>query len=123
MTKAVENETRVTRRAVEAMPCKLTPDEFIARAQELAKCNEEIAAEESRGESLKQQLKSSLAAIEARRARLSSVVGHGEEVRNVQIEYTLDYTDGRALRVRMDTGEILEDRPMHDHERQRKANL
>lgn len=63
-------------------------------------------------------MKSTLAALEAERDRLSNVVSRGEERRSVEVEERADHEQDVYTRVRLDSGEVLERRPLRDDERQ-----
>lgn len=103
------------------LACKLTPTEFVERARDLAATTEDIASEVARGDSLKSQLKATMAELEARRAKLSSVVARGEELRDVQVEVVIDYEKGTTYSVRSDTGELFDERKLRADEAQVSA--
>jgi hypothetical protein len=110
-----------TNKKTMTLPCRLTPEEFVARAHDLAKTTEDIGAEQARAESLKSQLKAALAELEARRSKLSAVVSRGEELRDVECEVVVDYEKGETYTVRQDTGEFFDRRPLRAEERQVSA--
>jgi len=105
------------------LPCKLTQSEFTERARELAKTTADIAEEEARGDSLRTQLKASLAELESKRTRLSSVVSRGEEFREVKVTVVSDYDAGEIYTIRADTNETFDKRTMRAEERQVTATL
>ena len=121
--KKVESVERVKARPVLSLDCALTDAELIERAGQLAKAVSDIHLEESRQESVKREMKARLGELESARDRLGSVVQRREELRDVQCEDTLNLATGRYTRVRLDTGEVIVDRPLSDAERQHELNL
>jgi len=100
------------------LPCKLTTEDRAIAAGQLAEAIQnleslEIAHKTDTKEfnSLKQQFTGSI-------HRLSREVANGEATRSVDCELRLNYTNLTATLVRADTGEIVEDRPMTEDEKQ-----
>jgi len=82
MTKTEGVETPqeiVVRKTTLELPCLLTDSEFRDRAKALAKVESDMANLEARHESLKQTIKQETAALESKRADLSSVVDRGSD--------------------------------------------
>ena len=75
----------------------------------------------------KKEVTSQLTAdVEAHRTevdRIGTMLANGYEYRPVECAETRDFTAARIRVTRMDTGEILEDRPMTAAERQRELAL
>jgi len=108
----------ILRRYTATLDCELTDKEILAYGRELASVNQEVAAEEDRQNSLKQELKARIAGLEARRTEISAKVNRGKELREVQIEVLADFKIDMATEVRTDTGEIYRERPLRDEEKQ-----
>jgi len=108
--------TRKTTR--EKLPCELTNEELVARARSLAAAGNEVEEEKNTQAFLRSQMKSKMAEKLARRDVLNNIVASGKEYRDVNVVEIRDYNDGTVMRCREDTGEIIEQRPMVDDERQ-----
>jgi len=107
----------ILRRYTATLDCELTDKEILAYGRELASVNQEVADEEDRQNSLKQELKARIAGLEARRTEISAKVNRGKELREVQIEVLADFKLDMATEVRTDTGEIYRERPLRDEEK------
>jgi len=101
-----------------SLACILTAYEFKDRAQALAKANQDIVSEELDQDSVKKEMKASLAKLQAECDRLAAIVGRGSEMRNIQVEITKDYERGKIIETRLDTGEVILEREMDESERQ-----
>src|SRR5205814_1447675 len=115
--------SRILDRKMLDLAVKLTADEQLERGRSLAEALENIRGEEARQDSIKQQMKATIAELEARRDRLMSVVSRGEELRPVQCEDIATFSTGKMARVRLDTGEVIFERSLSDTERQEKLEL
>lgn len=110
-----ESKRRTT---TETLSCVLTDDELRERGEQLAKAIEDIATEQKNQESIKAEMKSSIATLEARRDALAAQVRRKAELRQVEVEEVTDYVSGRFSRSRLDTGEVIHERPLTNDERQ-----
>ncbi len=108
----------ILKRYMATLDCELTEKQVLGYGRELAQINQEIAAEEDRQTSLKQELKARIAGLEARRTEISAKVNRGKELREVQIEVMADFKAGTATEIRTDTGEVLRERPLREEEKQ-----
>ena len=98
--------------------CVLTDAERIAAGRKLAeKCAELQRTEEER-KSVASEYKARLDRMTAERNELADKVTSGEEVRRVACELVLDYDKLTAQCIREDTGEIIEERPLSEAEKQ-----
>lgn len=111
-------DTAILSRHTEQLTCQLTHDEHRQRGVELADCLGKIGKEQSRQDSIKASMKSDMAALEAKRDRLSYEVQRGEELRDVEVEETADFKLGKVFRIRTDTGEVMGERKLLEEERQ-----
>jgi hypothetical protein len=103
-------------------PCRLTDDERRTYGINLAHILETIDDEIAKHESVKREMKASLADLEAQRMMLATKVRRGEELREVEIEVCAS-DDGRVQEIRKDTGEIIVTRAPSDEERQLRLRL
>ena len=106
------------RRYTTTLDCELKDHEILAYGRELAQVTSEAESEESRQASIKKEMAAKLAGLEARRTEISAKVNRGRELRDVQVEVTADFTAGTATETRLDTGEIVRERPLRDEEKQ-----
>lgn len=110
--------SEVLRKYTEHLTCKLTPDEQRAKGEQLARVIGDVANEDARQVMLKQDMKSRLAALEAKRDQLAAEVSRCEELREIEIEERIDFTVGKVYKTRLDTGVSIHERPVRDEERQ-----
>lgn len=95
---------------VRNLPCSLTRDELLDRADELSSTVQQIAVEEDRASNIKSQLKASMAELEARSSNLAAIVRSREEYRDIECRQTLDAEHGMVSVWRVDTGAEVERR-------------
>lgn len=103
---------------VEKLPCDLTRDEMLQKAEEMAtqlkeRAEVELTAKESAGE-FKDQMKR----LDRTIADRAEEVRTGVEYRQVECTERGDFRRNLVQVVRLDTGEIVRSRPMAVHERQ-----
>ena len=114
-----EGPKPVTKKLTIQLSCALTPVEFEQRAKALAATASEMHSEEDRQDSIKAGLKATLSDISKRRSMLADIVTRCEEMRDVEADELFDFSTGRVVRSRTDTGEVVLTRPMTGEERQR----
>lgn len=117
MTKAGTNFVSL-RKLTRNLPCRLTHDELLDRADQLSVVVQETTAEENRQTDAKAQMKARLTELDARKTRLAITISRKEEYRDVEVELVADVQAGTVTAYRNDSGEALETRPMSDAERQ-----
>jgi hypothetical protein len=98
--------------------CELTQEEFNDRASQLAALAGRKAELEQEQEVVKAGWKKREADIKSDWNHLSRVVGRREEVREVTCEAVGDYLTRRVTVYRRDTGLVVEERAMTEHELQ-----
>lgn len=115
----------VLRTKTEELPTKLDDTELIERARELARCASEISIEKEHSQQVKAALKERIAALEAKRGRLSSIVSSGHEPRMTLVECWARYDSNQYEEIRTDTGLVLpgSKRALAPSERQAELNL
>lgn len=101
-----------------SLPVRLTDDELMTRAGELAEACAKVELEESRQANLKAQLKADLARLEAERSKLTHIVAQRAEYRDVPVVEDYDPVRGVVETVREDTGAVIATRPATDADRQ-----
>lgn len=109
----------IRKRSVQKVAVKLTDEELLRYGKALAQTESDLKALEGEHDARKSLMKQELAEIGARRSMLSGLVSSGEEVRDVECEDVFTYSDRKVARVRVDTGEIIFERPMTAEESQR----
>lgn len=102
----------------EHVAVKLTVAEQVRRGQELGSTLEDISAENGRHEMLKREMKSAMAALEAKRDRLTLIVTRGEDTREVAVQDMADDVREKVVTMVVETGEIISERPIRPEERQ-----
>lgn len=103
----------------EELKCKLTEKEKVDLGSELAVEVKEIARLESEKKSIASQYKGKIDERMDRLGSLAALVNDGYEIREVDILIIFDYDKGIVSKVRKDTGEEYESRPMTLNERQK----
>jgi len=110
----------ILRRYTMTLDCELTDKEVLAYGRQLASIASAIGNEEANQVSIKKEMASKIAGLEAKASELSAKINRGKELREVQIEVLADFTTGMATEFRSDTGEVYRERPLRDEERQQK---
>lgn len=90
---------------------------------ESVRLKDEAEAELQRYKLLASDVKSRIKALGGEISRDSALIRAGGEIRMVPCEKTLDFDMGTAMTVRLDTGEIVEDRKLLPDERQMGLRL
>lgn len=107
----------------EELTCDLTEDEWRNRAKDLASAHQEAEAQEERKKSITAELNADLKIAKAKESKLAGIVATRSERREVTVELKYDYEQGRVIRTRTDTNEVISDREMTDNERQAELDL
>lgn len=123
MTKKADKQFVTLKKAARNLPCKLTDEELLDRADQLSVVVQETSAEESRQTDVKTQMKAKLTELDARKTRLAITIGRKEEYRDIEVESIADIQAGTVTDYRTDTGEAIGTRPMTEHERQSNLPL
>jgi len=109
---------RLIERCEKELMITLSDVEQVSRGKQLAKVLSEIRNEDGRHQMMKASMKSAMTALEAERDKLSLIVSSGEELRMIQCEDRANFDTGSFERVRIDTQEIVYERPLSTQERQ-----
>lgn len=110
----------ILRRYFTTLDCILTDVELLKYGRELSSVISAIATEEANQASVKKEMASKIAGLEAKASEISAKVNRGKELREVRVEVMADFTTGMATEIRTDTGEVYRERPLRDEERQPK---
>lgn len=109
---------------VEYLKCDLTDTEIADAARELAKANARRASIEQQKKEVDSQLKGEIEAQNTVIARLAQLINAGHEYRNIDCRVELDTPEaGKKTIVRLDTGEVVNIKPMTDADRQMVIDL
>lgn len=117
-TEAPEQKIRVVAIQARELPVKLTDREKLDMGQRLAHLHGELAQHTKHEDDVKASLKATRNSIEAQIGKLATVVRAGEEYRPVDVKVQHDYEKAVYQEIRQDTGDVIAERPLHDHERQ-----
>jgi hypothetical protein len=108
----------------------LTEHQIVERAQRAAYLDGEIEQKRGEMETALNRAKadaklaeSKIDELEAERRRLSLEVREGSSYMDVDCQMQFIYRTGKVVEMRMDTREVLDERPMNAHERQRELGL
>lgn len=108
------------RRVTKDLPVKLTTNEIMSYARELAAQHATKSVITSRRSNLVSQIKAELDECEARISDLSAKVSSGEELRPVACTLKMDFLNNSAETTRDDTGETIARRPLTPEEMQQE---
>jgi hypothetical protein len=97
---------------VEELPVALQKDEIIARAKSLTRLRDDQAKVELEFELQKNAHKERISAIEKERMRLGCAIRDGKEKRPVHVQGVAHFDVGQYREIRMDTGELINERPL-----------
>lgn len=103
--------------------CSLTREEVAKYAEDLAQLIDREATTTSDFDSVKKTWKGKLEDIKREILSTSTKVREHKEIRLVKCQKELDFESGEVRLVRMDTGEIIETRPMSAVERQKELDF
>lgn len=114
---------RVMKVEQQLLATKLEPEEFNAKARALAETHEKLALEREQQKETRADMKKRIEELEQKRNSLARVVQRGKEERLVDVEVQAIDDQGIARTVRLDTGEVVEERPLAAGERQLGLSL
>ncbi len=110
-------------------PCKrflkyaFTEEEVRELGAKLAKTFSDHSETENRLKSVSTQIKSEITMLEGLMASMAEKIRSGYEHRDIECKKDFNYRLGSVSITRLDTGEIIEERPMEAEEKQRKLEL
>lgn len=100
------------------LPVKLTEHETAERGKAMAVLLQRAADVETRKKDVTAELNESIASAYEQAAEHAKVVNAGQEDRDVEVELQHDFSANRVTVVRLDNGEVVEERAMTAHERE-----
>lgn len=104
---------------VEDLPVELTDADMLHRGRELARESAEVQKAEERKSQVVATCKAEIELHASRVSLLTNVLNQGWEHRSVEVDEVHIFPENRVALVRRDTGEVIRERPMTPHERQR----
>lgn len=108
-------ETKTIRRNLQ---CNLTQDELLSKGAELSQTMVDIAQLNERKAVQAREMSEEIKKKTGVANNLVRIVNSGMEMRMVECEKMMNYAEGHVLVRRLDNGEVLEERPMTEDERQ-----
>lgn len=119
MTKKTKTpEDRVLYEGIELLPVPLTRDELLDRGQQLAQVDSDLRAHNEFAESTKKDLKAKEQQFASEAARLANIVRTKKEPRQVKTQSIARWEQNIVDTIRIDTGDVIRNRPLEPHERQ-----
>lgn len=98
----------------------LTQKETISFSQSLARANQDLAGEENEKKEVMSSFANKITMLKTNIFDLSKKISNGYEYRGVDVDVFFDYRKGIKIYVRRDTKEVVEEKPMTDHDRQQE---
>lgn len=100
------------------LPIQLTPEDRMARADDLANAVQMVETANARKRTTMKQLNTEVDAAVSRREELADIVASGKEWHEINVHQVFDYKTGKVTETRTDTKEVLRTRDMTDEEKQ-----
>lgn len=107
-----------SREAVKMLDCRLTEPEILKYGKALAQVNQQIDTAEVHKKSVVKELDASIGGLESQRSVIVEKINRGSEMRDVKVILVRDYEHRTYHEERLDTHEIINERPLRDDERQ-----
>lgn len=101
------------------LPCTLTEIETRDAGKKLAHLEGLLAQHTAEEKDVKDALKAKRSSIEGQIHALAGMIRQGYEYRPVDVKIEADFHASKVFEIRQDTGEVVAERAMQDHERQR----
>jgi hypothetical protein len=105
------------------LSCDLTQDEISAYSNELAITIQLKQETESHKKEVMSDFTAKLNKCDADAYMLSRKINNRREDRQIECDWELDYPNGKAYLIRMDTGVTIDSRKLTDEERQQRFDL
>lgn len=106
------------REIVKKLDCRLTEVEVLKYGKNLAQLNAQIDTAEVHKKSVVKELDSEIAGLEANRSSVVEKINRMSEYRDVKVTTVRNFIKRTCHEIRHDTGEIINERPLRDDERQ-----
>lgn len=102
----------------EYLKCQLTEKEKTELSAQIAKAISDRASAEAKLKEVSTAIKAQIAQFDAEISEKALQINNGYEYRNVECRMDKDYRLGTVTITRLDTGEVIRERPMTGEERQ-----
>lgn len=102
------------------LPCKLNPVQKAEAAEQLANAVGQAESLELERKTIAKDFASRKEALVERIHNLSNMVKEGVEMRSIDCELQLNFSKLTAILTRLDTCEIIEERPLTEEEKQQE---
>jgi hypothetical protein len=102
----------------EYLKCQLTEKEKTELSAKIAKAISDRASAEAKLKEVSASIKAQIAQLDAEISEKALQINNGYEYRNVECRMDKDYRLGSVSITRIDTGEVIRERPMTAEERQ-----
>ena len=102
----------------EYLKCQLTEKEKTELSAKIAKAISDRASAEAKLKEVSASIKAQIAQLDAEISEKALQINNGYEYRNVECRMDKDYRLGSVSITRLDTGEVIRERPMTAEERQ-----
>jgi len=102
----------------EYLKCQLTEKEKTELSAKIAKAISDRASAEAKLKEVSASIKAQIAQLDAEISEKALQINNGYEYRNVECRMDKDYRLGTVTITRLDTGEVIRERPMTAEERQ-----
>jgi uncharacterized FlaG/YvyC family protein len=102
----------------EYLKCQLTEKEKTELSAKIAKAISDRASAEAKLKEVSASIKAQIAQLDAEISEKALQINNGYEYRNVECRMDKDYRLGSVTITRVDTGEVIRERPMTAEERQ-----
>jgi uncharacterized FlaG/YvyC family protein len=102
----------------EYLKCQLTEKEKTELSAKIAKAISDRASAEAKLKEVSASIKAQIAQLDAEISEKALQINNGYEYRNVECRMDKDYRLGGVTITRLDTGEVIRERPMTAEERQ-----
>jgi len=121
MQKEVEKSEQIKlTREPHVLPCKLNEKDRADAADKLATAIQRVESLEIEKKTLNTNFKGQIDTQKEQIHKLTIEVKDGISQRSIDCELALNYSKLRAILTRLDTGQIVEERPMTEEEKQMK---
>lgn len=110
-------------RTTQRLPVQLTDEELLDRSTALVDNIQKTAALEEEKKSVDADFKGKIKARAEVSRKLTEIISNRTEDREVECEVKKDFERGTVTTVRMDTGEVVETRPITADERQEELRF
>jgi hypothetical protein len=116
--KKIEPPKIERREIVKKLDCRLTEPEVLKYGRNLASINQQIDTAEVHKKSVVKELDSDIGSLEAQRSSIVEKINRGAEMRDVKVVVVRNFEMRLYHEERQDTGEVINERPLRDDERQ-----